>query len=158
MVPLQRTQALSSASFPQFSIRCSVLKKQFSRSTFCGGEREEEASEEREKYPDCVFVAFLDDDTVLGPPARAYAALQRLQSLTETQCDLKSPTCPSAACSRRRPPTPRWTSSRRTSRARHTTSGASTSGGCGHGLRRRARRRRRVGDGGAAHHLTSASW
>ena len=40
-------------------------------------------------------MAFLDDDTVLGPPARAYAALQRLQSLTETQCDLKSPTCPS---------------------------------------------------------------
>ena len=42
------------------------------------------------EYPDCVFVAFLDDVTVLGPPARAYAALQRLQSLAETQCDLKS--------------------------------------------------------------------
>jgi hypothetical protein len=33
------------------------------------------------EYPDCVFVAFLDDVTVLGQPARAYAALQRLQSL-----------------------------------------------------------------------------
>ena len=42
------------------------------------------------EYPDCVFVAFLDDVTVLGPPARAYAALQRLQSLAETQCDLES--------------------------------------------------------------------
>ena len=42
------------------------------------------------EYPDCVFVAFLDDVTVLGPPARAYAALQRLQHLAETQCDLES--------------------------------------------------------------------
>ena len=49
MVPLQRTQALSSASSPQFSIRCSVLKKQFSRSTFCGGEREERTHRKREK-------------------------------------------------------------------------------------------------------------
>ena len=27
---------------------------------------------------------------MLGPPARAYAALQRLQSLAESQCDLES--------------------------------------------------------------------
>ena len=27
------------------------------------------------EYTDCVFVAYLDDVTVLGPPARAYAAL-----------------------------------------------------------------------------------
>ena len=33
---------------------------------------------------------FLNHVTVLGPPARAYAALQRLQSLAETPCDLKS--------------------------------------------------------------------
>ena len=42
------------------------------------------------EYPNCVFVAFLDDVTVLGPPARAYAALQRLQTLAETQCEMKS--------------------------------------------------------------------
>ena len=42
------------------------------------------------EYTDCVFVAYLDDVTVLGPPARAYAALQRLQSLAESQCDLES--------------------------------------------------------------------
>ena len=41
------------------------------------------------EYTDCVFVAYLDDVTVLGPPARAYAALQRLQSLAESQCDLE---------------------------------------------------------------------
>ena len=58
------------------------------------------------EYPDCVFVAFLDDVTVLCPLARAYAALQRQQSLAETQCDLKTDTSKSAACSRRRPPTP----------------------------------------------------
>ena len=44
------------------------------------------------EYPNCVFVAFLDDVTVLGPPARAYsyAALQRLQTLAETQREMKS--------------------------------------------------------------------
>ena len=42
------------------------------------------------EFPDCVFVAYLDDVTCLGPPRRAYAALQRLQYLAEQQCDLKS--------------------------------------------------------------------
>ena len=42
------------------------------------------------EFTDCVFVGYLDDVTVLGPPARAYAALQRLQQLALEQCDLAS--------------------------------------------------------------------
>jgi hypothetical protein len=32
-------------------------------------EREREREKVAAEYPDCVFVAFLDDVTVLGPPA-----------------------------------------------------------------------------------------
>jgi len=42
------------------------------------------------EFEDCVFVGFLDDVTVLGPPARAAAALARLQALALKQCDLAS--------------------------------------------------------------------
>jgi len=41
-------------------------------------------------FPDCVLVGFLDDVTVLGPPARAAAALARLQTLAFEQCSLAS--------------------------------------------------------------------
>ena len=42
------------------------------------------------EYPDCVLIGFLDDVTVLGPPARAAAALERLQLLALEQCSLAS--------------------------------------------------------------------
>jgi hypothetical protein len=42
------------------------------------------------EFPDCVLISYLDDVTVLGEPARAYAALQRLQELALKQCDLAS--------------------------------------------------------------------
>jgi hypothetical protein len=42
------------------------------------------------EFTDCTFVAYLDDVTVLGPPARALAALQRLQQLAADDCDLLS--------------------------------------------------------------------
>ena len=42
------------------------------------------------EFTDCTFVAYLDDVTVLGPPARALAALKRLQQLAADDCALIS--------------------------------------------------------------------